>query len=222
MILFNQDVLFVHNPKTAGTSLLLYLEETLRPPVYRAGVKELGSNHPSLSLALGYACARMEVRPEDFKRIISVVRNPFAREISMYLYFRHVLNRSATVGEDLNDARIEMAVRMAGRLGFSEYLSWVWQRFGTCDIWHSRCFCRTAEGQTPENLAIVRTEHVETDIATVLAGIELQSHDSNLQSLNVSEHEASAVSFTDHARELVTLSYRWMLDEGLYRCELNS
>jgi hypothetical protein len=220
MILFNQDVLFIHNPKTAGTSLLHYLEETLRPPVYRAGVKELGSNHPSLSLALGYACALMKIRPEDFRRIISGVRNPFAREISMYLYFRHVLNRSASVSDDLNDVGIEMAVRMAGRLEFSEYLSWVWQRFGTCDLWHSRCFCRTAEGQAPLNLAIVRTEHIETDIATALAGIELKTDYSIMQRMNISERESSAATFSNHARELVSLSYRWMFDEGYYRCEL--
>jgi len=43
MILFNRQVLFVHNPKTAGTSVLRFLEQVL-PDVAMAGVNELGTH----------------------------------------------------------------------------------------------------------------------------------------------------------------------------------
>ena len=217
MILFNQDVLFVHNPKTAGTSMLLYLERVLRPPVYRAGVRELGTNHPSLSLALGYACATLGIRPDDFKRIISAIRNPFSRELSMYVYFRDVLNRSPTVTDDLNDARIEGAVRMAAALNFSEYLSWLKQEFGTCDIWASRCFYQTSEGHVPESLSIVRTESIEHDVVEALSGISLNPNAPSFPRLNASDlSSSSGLFFTEEAAALVLQSYNWIFDRGYY------
>src|SRR5262245_2434260 len=165
MILFNKQLLFVHNPKTAGTSLLHYLGERLVGPVYRAGVKEIGTHHPSLSMALGYACAITKNRVQDFRRIISVVRDPYDREISMYVYFRDVLNRSPTLAEDLNDSELESAVSMAGQLEFREYLVWLWKKFGTCDVWQSRCYYRTAEGRIPKSLYVIKMERLEQDLA---------------------------------------------------------
>jgi len=220
MILFNRDLLFVHNPKTAGTSMLHYLGEILPPPVHRAGVKEIGTNHPSLPQALDYACAVADRRPGDFVRIIATVRNPFDREISMYRYFHDVLCRSPTVSRDLNDAAIEGAVGMAGRLDFSDYLAWVWRQFGTCDIWRSRCFYRTAQGRAPDNLRVIRTEHIEADLAAALAGIAGLKN-ASFPRLNVSDRTAGEPGFTDHTRSLVAQSYRWMVEDGIYPMESN-
>ena len=88
MIVFNDETLLVHNPKTAGTSLITYLLSNLPGPVHTAGVRQLGTYHPSLSMSMGYAAA--VVGTMSFKRVISVIRNPFDREVSMYLYYRNV------------------------------------------------------------------------------------------------------------------------------------
>ena len=73
MIVFNDETLLVHNPKTAGTLLITYLLSTLPGPVHTAGVRQLGTYHPSLSMSMGYAAA--VVGTMSFKRVISVIRN---------------------------------------------------------------------------------------------------------------------------------------------------
>jgi hypothetical protein len=216
MILFNKELLFVHNPKTAGTSLLHYLGRTLAGPINRAGVKEIGTHHPSLSLALGYACAITGNRVEDFRRIIGVVRNPYDREVSMYVFFRDVLCRSPTAGEDLNDADMERAVRMASRLAFRDYLEWLWEQFGTCDIWRSRCFYRTAEGRVPKNLRVLKIETLELDLANALAGLAMQNADPCIPRLNATQRNPTESYFDDRSTQLVAQSYRWMFEEELY------
>src|SRR5262249_19249880 len=94
VIFFNSQVLFVHNPKTAGTSLLQFFRDAFDEPFHMAGTPELGTYHPSLARACSYACAVMSVKPEQFSKIITCVRNPYAREVSMYWYFRDVLSTS--------------------------------------------------------------------------------------------------------------------------------
>jgi hypothetical protein len=216
VIVFNKQLLLVRNPKTAGISLVRYLGDCLSGVVHRAGVKELGTHHPSLSLALGYACAVTQNRPEDFRRIISAIRDPFDRETSMYLYFRNVLCKSPAASEHLNDANIERAVRMAGQLNFASYLSWVWGEFGTCDIWRSYCYYRTSEGFIPRNLFVVRTEKIEADLAVALEAVDLKLRAESVPRLNVSDRSGVDVRFTDHTRQLVISSYRWMFDDGFY------
>src|SRR5262249_33718319 len=172
-ILLNNELLFVHNPKTAGTSLINYLGKILSGPVHYGGVKEVGTYHPSLSRSLNYACAITGNRPQDFQRIISVIRNPFDRELSMYVYFRDVLCNSASLAHDLNDSHIERLIRMAGKLSFDDYLAWIYSELGTCDIWKSKYFYMTAEGDVPSNLRILKTECLDEDLVGALRGIEL-------------------------------------------------
>src|SRR5262249_35779726 len=128
MIVFNPDLLFVHNPKTAGTSIATFLMNRL-PDARAAGVTELGTYHPSLSMSLGYACAMLGVRPEQLLVLIAV-RDPFDRERSMYSYFRRHLATSPTLREDMNDPEMERWVATAARLDFNAYLSKLWHSIG--------------------------------------------------------------------------------------------
>jgi hypothetical protein len=184
MIVFNKELLFVHNPKTAGTSLLRYLGSALPGPVYYAGVAEIGTNHTSLSRALDYSRAKTGNKSGDFKRIISAIRNPYDREISMYIYFRDVLCHSASVSKDLNDPEIERIVHKAGQLSFREYLMWLQHEIGTCDIWRSRYFYRTENEEPLPNLRVIKVESLESDLAIALEGVELRSSCEPLPHLN--------------------------------------
>src|SRR5262245_36924005 len=193
MILFINQLLFVHNPKTAGTSLLNYLGKVLFAPVHCAGVKEVGTYHPSLSHSLNYACAVTGNRSQDFRRIISVIRNPFDRELSMYVYFRDVLCNSASLAHNLNDSHMERIVRMAGKLSFDDYLAWTYSELGTCDIWKSKYYYRTAEGDVPPNLQILKMENLDKDLGEALRGIELENNIDTIPRLNVSQRTSAKV-----------------------------
>jgi len=216
MILFNNQLLFVHNPKTAGTSLLNYLGKILSKPVHYAGVKEVGTYHPSLSQSLNYACAVTGNRSQDFRRIISVIRNPFDRELSMYVYFRDVLCNSASLAHDLNDRHIERIVRIAGKLSFDDYLARIYSELGTCDIWKSKYYYRTAEGNAPSNLRILKTENLDEDLAEALRGIELENNSANIPRLNTAPRTSADVYQKARSLEIVAQSYEWIFADGYY------
>ena len=215
MILFTNSVLFVHNPKTAGTSLLAHLGQRLPGPMHRAGVEEVGTYHPSLSVSLGYACAITGNRVEDFQRIIAPIRDPYDREVSMFRYFRDVLHSSPALKRNLNDPRIEVAVHRSAELEFSDYIDWLFEEFGTCDIWRSECFYTTYDCPPPESLRMIRVERLEHDLRRALKGISLQKAE-RLQRLNVSNRYTTDRFYDDRATELVTRSYRWMFDRAIY------
>lgn len=209
MIVFNNDVLFVHNPKTAGTSLIAYLQSTLTGEVRSAGVHQLGTYHPSLSMAFGYACGITEKR--EFDRVISVIRNPFDREVSMYCYFREVLSASPGLRSDLPDAAMQKRVGKAAELDFPTYLQWLWDEGGTVDIWQSRCFYQMAEGTRLDALRVLKFENLEADLADALA---LPAID--LPTLNASARRPMTQYYDDQSVELVRRSYDWMFKAGYY------
>src|SRR5947209_4351954 len=124
MIVFNDSLLFVHNPKTAGTSVASFLQSHLPGNVRSAGIGQLGTFHPSLSMAYGYACG--VTGKFALQTVLSVVRNPFDREVSMYVYNRDVLSRSADLRVNLPDAAMQRRVLKAAQLSFSDYLRWLW------------------------------------------------------------------------------------------------
>ncbi len=209
MILFNDDTLFVHNPKTAGTSLLSYLAASLPGEVRTAGVGQLGTYHPSLSMAVGYASG--VVGRATFKRVISVVRNPFDREVSMYIYFREVLANSPGLLSDLPDVAMQLRVYKSVELDFRDYLRWLWDEEGSVDIWRSRCFYEMAEGTRLDALRVLRFECIEEDLAAALGLAAV-----NLPKLNTSSRQPTASYYDEPTADLVRRSYQWMFDAGYY------
>ena len=169
MILFNREVLFVHNPKTAGTSLLACLESVL-PEVQKAGTPEIGTHHPHLSRALAYACEKTGNCPEDFKCILVGVRDPVERERSMYAYFRAIADLPGTSAE-LNDPSLELVVKAAARCDLDTYIRFLFYGRGV-DVWRSRFYYRTDDGRTLAALRLLRLPTLFGDLSAALCGVE--------------------------------------------------
>ncbi|MBD8906936.1 sulfotransferase domain-containing protein [Methylorubrum zatmanii] len=213
MILFNRQLLFVHNPKTAGTSLLKYLRSAL-PQAQVGDVTTLGSNHPSLSFSLGYACAALAQPPAAFKRVLVVTRNPFDREVSVYEHYRQNLQYEG-VDRDLNSPILFEAVRQAARLSFGEYLQWVWETHGTCDLWHTEGYHRIDETFSLPQLSIIRVENLEAELSEALKDITLLEGEP-LSHINTTRRKAIADYYDAASVEIVRASYAWMFRSGLY------
>ncbi|MCJ2028795.1 sulfotransferase family protein [Methylobacterium sp. J-043] len=213
MILFNRELLFVHNPKTAGTSILRYLRSVL-PEVQTAYIKTLGSNHPTLSLSVGYACGVLAQPPSAFKRVLVMTRNPFDREVSVYEHYRQNLQYD-TIAEDLNSPVLLEAVRQAARMPFDAYLHWVWETHGTCDLWNTESYHRTEETFSLPQLAIVKVEEIETGLAAALQGVTLQDGEA-LPHINTTARRAAAAYYDEATLDIVRKSYAWMFRQGLY------
>ncbi|KQQ23478.1 hypothetical protein ASF53_03785 [Methylobacterium sp. Leaf123] len=213
MILFNRELLFVHNPKTAGTSILRYLKSVL-PEVQTADVSILDSNHPSLSVSLGYACGVLAQSPSVFKRVLVMTRNPFDREVSVYEHYRQNLQYDA-VGQDLNSPALLEAVHQAAMMPFDAYLHWVWEKYGTCDLWNTESYHRIEETFTLPQLAIVKVEEIDTELAAALQGVTLQDAEA-LPHVNTTTRRAAADYYDEATLDIVRKSYAWMFRRGLY------
>lgn len=212
MILFNERILFVHNPKTAGTSVLAHLQAVLADPVYTAGANELGTHHPALSTAVGYACG--VTGKSFFDVVLTVIRNPFDREVSMYRYFREVLAESPGLESDMPDAAMRHRVRKSAELEFNAYLQWLWDNEGTVDIWRSKYFYELAEGTRLESLRVLRFETVASDL-----GEALGTDGPSLPHLNASRNHSPICHFDTKSIRIVRASYDWVFRAGWYSPE---
>lgn len=213
MILFNQRLLFVHNPKTAGTSLIRFFQETLEPPVFTAGVRELGTFHPHLGLAEAHAARTLGRDQADFEYIVAVARNPFDRERSMHRYFREVLAASPTLDADLPDPLMIEAVRAAARLDFPAFVDWMTASRGGCDLWRSRGFYERHDGEHPARLALLRCEALEQEIDELLPQ-DLFVQERPIPRLNAGSALAATQEMGQRAATAIAESYDWLLQPG--------
>lgn len=210
MILFNREVLFVHNPKTAGTSLLDCLQNAL-PNCKTAGVNELGTHHPHLDMAMGYACAVTGNKPQDFKRVLVGSRDPVDRERSMYAYFRSIHGYPGIVRELNADPLFLRFITLAHENDPDHYISRTVAQIGTCDVWYSRYYYRGGTFERPR-LSILRISNLETDLHRALEGVELKAPVA-LEHKNATE--SGKVYFGQRAIEMIRWSYRWMDADGI-------
>lgn len=167
-MILSPDVLFIHVPKTGGMSLTEYLLENLpgeKIVTAPAGHTEqlpqvrvvVGKRHETLAEAV--AVMRELGRALDsVQRIIAVVRNPYAIEVSYYHYLRlgHPWDRGALQDIAMSD-------------DFDRFVQFVpYPSAGggvPIETWY------TLDGQMPEQMCILRLEHIRPDLARALDGI---------------------------------------------------
>jgi len=85
MGMYNDDLLFIHIPKTGGWSCKTYLKQNC------PGM--LGPDDPDSRLPIGHVRLQDIERftgrkPESFKQIIAVVRNPYEQQLSQWMFWR--------------------------------------------------------------------------------------------------------------------------------------
>ena len=98
-MLFNDDLLFIHVPKTGGMAVTKYLLEVLPPPVryrypnfrqdydHNGIIQFKGIRHETMSDARDFLRTQ-GLDMTGFKCIIAVLRNPYAIEVSRFAYLR--------------------------------------------------------------------------------------------------------------------------------------
>src|SRR5215207_7488423 len=96
-MVFSEDVLFLHVPKTGGVSVAHYLLRALRPPIHYVIPGHLGladrpgyihiPDTPHRNLERTWEFLRERgIELADFKAIIAVIRNPYDLAVSNYAY----------------------------------------------------------------------------------------------------------------------------------------
>jgi hypothetical protein len=241
-MLFTDRLLFLHVPKTGGTSVTSFLIRNLPG---RITLTE-PADHPSLAGDLPLP-ARTKLQLRQWRRQLGFLRHAHVRRIAG---MRHETLQQASdalerLGRKLADFEAILAVIRnpydlevsrfhffrRGHLGIRglahEYAEELAQAgdfaaFAERAAYHGRLPGRIEEwfemdGETPTNLRVLRFESLESDLARELA--PFCRIVSTLPRLNASVHAPYKNHLTREIESAIYSKYRWPFDRGIYSRE---
>jgi tetratricopeptide (TPR) repeat protein len=211
-MIFSDRLLFLHVPKTGGSSVVRYLLEVLPKPAYYSLPADHGATlPPGVTRFEGIAHetladARVVLegrgrRLEGVPVVIACVRNPYELEVSRYSFLRRDLN-SYNHGP-------QQAVAL-----LSDF-----ELFAICSRPHGQRPLETyfvLDGVVPPNLHVVRLENVDQELRECLAAAGVDASETRVPHHNRSEHAHFRQYYTGAAEQAVYEKYKWVFDAGLY------
>ncbi|MEP6908995.1 MAG: hypothetical protein ABI896_01035 [Actinomycetota bacterium] len=212
-MIFTKDVLFLHVPKTGGSSLRHWLLDILPEPVYYAhpdhvdedssdsGIRRVhGRAHETLEEA-NEVLPRYGIDVRRLPLILAGLRNPYDLEVSRYFHLRTTLLERKGPGRKL--------AREADFETFVVTCKPEWVIGGNLEPYF------LLDGEMPANLVIVKLENAHEELCSALAKIGIVT-DLPLPWYNTSEHEHFAGYYTPAAEEAVYRRHQWVFDQGFY------
>lgn len=242
-MLFNDKLLFVHVPKTAGTAITQFLIDNLQGPVTLTQQSQLAEASIRLPVLV-----RAKLRLQEIMLGLGVW---YPRHVTVMAGKRHerlgeARDTLASLGRTLEDFRTIIAVvRNPYDLEVSRYH---FQRLGyhgvrgvahgpaqklamEADFETFAIRARYAgrnpaqiedwyeiDGRRPENLRILRFENLEEDLQDALR--DLCPVAVRLPRVNATEHGPYTTYLTARAEDAIYRKYRWLFDNGFYLREL--
>lgn len=209
-MIWNNDVLFIHVPKTGGMSVTDFLERALEPPVF-ASVPPGHENSASLvTFVPGTRHERLYEAEKilasygrdlsSFKVIIAGMRNPYEMEVSRFHHIKtHFFDQPLINVNIIKNGGFEAFVRDSNFYGktppaIEEFY--------------------TLRGDYLPNLKPFRTEDIEGGLRSTLAGHADVSVP--LPHINKTEHDDWRSFITPEAEEAIYTRFKWLFDHGGY------
>ncbi|MEM7139529.1 MAG: hypothetical protein AAF548_00755 [Actinomycetota bacterium] len=209
-MIWTDDVLFLHVPKTGGISITDHLLEHLNGSVsytaeqpakqaYGASFAH-GRRHELMVEAQAFFQARGRSL-EDFEEIFAVMRNPYDLEVSRYHYLQkgHEIDRG--IAQDL-----AMEGDFTAYLEDAPFFGWSPPNIAG--------YYRIGE-RIPANLRILRFENLAAEINTRM-NAHLDPDRGVLPHRNSSERDAYARYYDGRSEQLCYERHRWFFDLGFY------
>ena len=208
-MILSKQLLFVHIPKTGGTSVRHFLLDNLPRPLLhvRQHDKELppsaadslhliGNKHMDLIAARPLVQLFTGVDIPALPAVIAGVRNPYEREVSLFRYWAR------------NQKRV---VREFG--AFWPDFETFTRRESSLDRNLDNFYM--LDGVVPANMRFIRTESMDTDLRAALDAIGLPP-DTPVPVLNVAPNRFDPGAITPRAEAAIHARYRLYFERGLY------
>jgi hypothetical protein len=238
-MLFNDELLFLHVPKAAGTSITSFLIRSLRSQVT---LTEPSDQFAQTDRVSSFARAKLGLR--RFRRQMGFLRRP---KLDVIEGTRHETLVEASLvlrrlGRRLEDFRLIFAViRNPYDLEISRYHFFRRGHLGVQGLAHEyaeelalagdfAAFARRApyhgrlpgriedwfeiEGRIPNNFRILRFENLRQGLDDALAQVDRIP--SPLPTLNATEHGPYTNYLTPEIEKFIYEKYRWPFDRGFY------
>jgi hypothetical protein len=215
-VVFSDDLLFIHVPKTAGMAVSDALLRTLPAPVYYAvqaghatedpallarGVKvQEGRRHQRLADAdEWFTQSGLAHRVASFRHVLVMVRNPYALEVSRYHYLRK--------GHAWDAGRAQELALSGDFAAFVRGSRW----------WFEFADYYTINGFIPQNLRILRQESFALELESYCR--DVGAGELRLKSVNESRKVAYDELIDHELEQLIFAKYRFLFEKGFYARE---
>lgn len=211
-MLISESLIFVHNPRTGGSSVREYLKQVLPAKYYPAGDASLSEKerlwimHQGLAVAFQYA-AKLGFDPLSIP-VFVCIRNPYSLTLSGYQYLSQQWKKQSKLVED----------------NFSEYLFNLsnntprekLEKMAAAPHGPFSGFLMIGD-KVPPNLTIARTETLDNDVAEFLNKLTGVKPAFDFPHKNRSKHEHFSAYYTSKEEEIVYRMYKNTFDNGLYQ-----
>lgn len=110
MSVYSDEILFIHIPKTGGTSAKRYLWNLMPGMTGRDPWNQAVGDDPDCPLPIGHIPLR-DIEgytgrpPESFERIIATIRNPYEQQLSQWTFWRDRYARGGVHVHDIGAAK---------------------------------------------------------------------------------------------------------------------
>lgn len=211
-MLISKKLIFVHYPRTGGTSIQHYLRKTLPDRYYPmddpklSREKKLWITHQGLPAAWNYA-HQLGLDPRKIPSLVCI-RNPYAQMLSGYLYLAQKWGDQ--VG-DLEDTFLDYLKNLKAKTPPAQAHRWEHATYGQYTDF------LMLNGQTPTNLTIGRTETLERDVMRFLKKQLRVKPRLKLPHVNASKHNAVGEYYGPEEEQLVYEQWKQVFDNGLYQ-----
>lgn len=237
MTAWNDDIAFIHIPKTAGKACRAYLHDHLKD------THEADENYPQghQGASFGHIALRDFEQytgraPDSFAKIFAVVRDPYDHQVSQYIFWRdeyarglrHPARHHAAMHPDLSHWLLdpmsdwhvwdERPVRMNGRIVRKTVASGVeppesgYGAFGGYYLY----WLADESGEIPDNVTLIRFERLGEDFPMALKPFTGVARP--MEEVNVGpRHNRNPVPYySQMAVELVERKFAHAFAEGWY------
>ena len=211
-MIWNDDILFIHVPKTGGMMMTEILLEKLPRPLYYT-LPEGHYKHPYTDIEVlkgkrhEYLDEAVEMLKEhgktlaDFKYILTVIRNPYDLVVSRFAYLQKGYK---------HDGGKTQQLAMSG--DFEEFARGSEYR-GKNDPEIFRYY--TLDGEMPPNMVILKYENLQEEFRAFLKKFDIEVE--RMPMINKSHHGHYTEYMNEAVEQIIYDKHVWMFENGFYR-----